>query len=123
MIISGLITVFMLAIGAISVQGVEPNCSGVSFGNCLGQIAGNAIGQAIGLFLLVMLVLSILMIAAWFLTGMFAGWQVIRHIRRLEPGITRAQGWKVSTGWGCGALVAAGSMIFILGILISVLGL
>jgi hypothetical protein len=123
MIVSGLITVFMLVIGAISVQGVEPDCSGVGFGDCLGQIAGNAIGQAIGLFLLVMLVFLLFIIVAWFLTGMFAGWQVIRHVRRLEPGITRAQGWKVSTGWGCGAIVAAGSMIFILGILTSMLGL
>jgi hypothetical protein len=54
---------------------------------------------------------------------MFAGWQVVRHIRRLEPGITNRQGWKVSTGWGCGAIVAAIVMIFLIGILSSALGL
>jgi hypothetical protein len=43
-------------------------------------------------------VFLLFVIVAWFLTGMFAGWQVVRHIRRLEPGITNKQGWKVSAG-------------------------
>ncbi len=42
-----------------------------------------------------------------FLTGMFIGWLVVRHVRTLEPGITRAQDWSVSAGWGCRAIVAA----------------
>lgn len=123
MIVSGLITIFMLVVGAISVQGVEPDCSGVGFGDCLGQIVGGALGQAIGLFLLVMFVFLLFMVVAWFLTGMFAGWQVVRHIRRLEPGITDRQGWSVSAGWGCGSIVAAVVMIFLVGILSSLLGL
>ena len=49
----------------------------------------------------------IFLIITWFLTGMFAGWLVVRHIRTLEPGITPGQGWSVSAGWGCGAIVAA----------------
>ncbi|HSK88441.1 MAG TPA: toll/interleukin-1 receptor domain-containing protein [Anaerolineales bacterium] len=121
-IVSGLITVFMLAVGAISAEGAAPDCSG-SLGNCMGQILGSAIGEFIGLFIITLLVLLILVIAAWFLTGMLAGWQVVRHIRRLEPGITTGQGWRVSAGWGCGALVAAIVMIFIVGILSSTLGL
>jgi len=113
MIVSGLITAIMLAVGAISVQSAQPDCSGVGFGQCIGAILGSAIGQAIGL---------IIVIAAWFLTGMFAGWQAVRHIRKLEPGITDKQGWSVSTGRGCGAIVAAFVMIFLIGILSNLLG-
>lgn len=47
----------------------------------------------------------------------------VRHIHRLEAGITLGQGWRVSAGWGCGAVVAAAVMIFQVGILTSVLGL
>jgi len=117
MIVSGFITIILLAIGAISVQAAQPDCSG-GIGECLGQIVGSAIGQAFGLFIVTMFVFTLFVIAAWFLTGMFAGWQVTRHIRRLEPGITNRQAWGVSTGWGCGALLAAVSM-FILLVMIS----
>ncbi len=123
MIVSGLITALMIAVGAITVQSAQPNCSGIGFGDCLGQIIGSAIGQAIGLIILVLLVFLLLMIVAWFLTGMFAGWQVVRHIRRLEPGITNKQGWKVSAGWGCGTIVAVVVMGSIVGILSKALGL
>jgi hypothetical protein len=54
---------------------------------------------------------------------MFAGWQVVRHIRRLEPGITSSQGWRVSAGWGCGAVVAAIVMFILISILSSIVGL
>jgi hypothetical protein len=123
MIVSGLITIFMLAIGAISVQVAGPDCSGIGFGDCLGQIVGSAIGEAIGTFILIAVVFLIFVIIAWFLTGMFAGWQVVRHIRRLEPGITKTQSRGVSLGWGCGAIVAAVVMIIVIGILSSMLGL
>jgi hypothetical protein len=123
MLISGLITAFLIAIGALGASGTDPDCSGMGFGDCIGQILGSAIGQFIGLVIVVLLVFLLFMVAAWFLTGMFAGWQVVRHIRRLEPGITRSQGWRVSAGWGCGAITAAVVMIFIIGILSSALGL
>ena len=55
--------------------------------------------------------------------GMFAGWQAVRHIRRLEPGITTGQSRGVSLGWGCGAIVAAVAMIIVVGILFNVAGL
>lgn len=123
MIVSGLITALMIAVGALSVQSAQPDCSGVGFGDCIGQIIGSALGEAIGLILLIMVVFLLFVIVAWFLTGMFAGWQVVRHIRRLEPGITNGQGWRVSAGWGCGAIVAAVVMIFLIGVLTSALGL
>jgi hypothetical protein len=54
---------------------------------------------------------------------MFAGRQAVRHIRRLEPGITSGQSRGVSLGWGCGAIVAAIVMISVIGILSNALGL
>jgi hypothetical protein len=123
MIVSGLITALMVAVGAISAQSADPDCSGLGFGECLGQIVGSAIGEVIGLIILVLFFFLLFVVAAWFLTGMFAGWQVVRHIRRLEPGITNRQGWKVSTGWGCGAIVAAIVTFLVIGIISSALGL
>jgi hypothetical protein len=122
-VISGLITSLMLAVGVLSVQRQEPNCEGLSLGQCLVANFGAVLGEAIVTILLLLAVFLLFVIVAWFLTGMFAGWQVVRHIRRLEPGITSAQGWRVSAGWGCGAIVAAVVMIFLIGILTSTLGL
>ena len=123
MVVSGLITSVMIAVGALGVQGADPDCSEIGFGDCLGQILGSAIGEAIALAIIILLVFLLFVVAAWFLTGMFAGWQVVRHIRRLEPGITNRQGWRVAAGWGCGAIVAALVMIVLVGILTSALGL
>jgi hypothetical protein len=122
-VISGLITSVMIAVGAISVSSAETNCEGLTLGQCLGAAFGRALGEAIATVLLVLAVFLLFVTIAWFLTGMFAGWQVVRHIRRLEPGITRSQGWKVSTGWGCGAIVAAVVMLFLIGMISSALGL
>jgi hypothetical protein len=122
MIVSGVITSIMLGAGAITAQNIEPDCSG-GFGDCVGQIIGSAMGEAIGLILIILFVFMLFVVLAWFLTGMFAGWQVVRHIRRLEPGITGSQGWRVSAGWGCGAIVAAIVMIVLVGIISSALGL
>lgn len=123
MIVSGLITSLMIAFGALGVESADTDCSGIGLGDCLGQILGSAIGEAIGLVILILLVFLVFVIAAWFLTGMFAGWQVVRHIRRLEPGITSGQGWRVSAGWGCGAIIAAVVMLILVGILSSALNL
>ncbi|MBI4762786.1 MAG: toll/interleukin-1 receptor domain-containing protein [Chloroflexi bacterium] len=123
MIVSGIITIVMLAIGVISVQNASVDCSGLGFSDCLGRTIGAAIGEAIGTLILVAFVFVLLVIITWFLTGMFAGSQVVRHVRRLEPGITKAQSRGVSLGWGCGAIVAAMVMIIALGVISSVLGL
>jgi len=59
--------------------------------------------------------------AVWcFLTGIFAGIQAVRHIRRLEPGITNSQSIVVAFGWGCAALVGA-AVTFEVGALLSAL--
>jgi hypothetical protein len=123
LIVSGLITALMVAIGAITSQNTETNCDGLSFSQCFGAGIGNVLGDAIGFFIIIAFVFFLLVIAAWFLTGMFAGWQSVRHIRRLEPGITSAQSRGVSLGWGCGAIVAAIVMILVIGFLSNALGL
>ena len=107
MIVSGILTVAMLIVGIISVKSPPADCTGQGIGQCFGQIFGNALGEAIGTLILILAVFLLFVIITWFLTGMFAGWLVVRHVRRLEPGITRRQGWGVSAGWGCGAIVAA----------------
>ncbi|HLO31039.1 MAG TPA: toll/interleukin-1 receptor domain-containing protein [Anaerolineales bacterium] len=65
MIVSGGITVLMVAAGAISVQHQELDCSGIS--QCIGAAFGSAIGEAIGLIILVLAVFLLFVIVAWFL--------------------------------------------------------
>jgi len=117
MIVSGVATAVMVSIGAISVQGNDVSCEGLSFGECLGAGIGNALGEAILLILLIVLVFFLLVGVIWFLTGMFAGRQAVRHIRKLEPGITKGQSRKVSLGWGCGALIATIVAVLAIGML------
>ena len=121
MIVSGLITVIMVIVGAISIQPQQLDCQGIT--ECIGAAFGTASGEPLVLIMLILGVFLLFMIAAWFLTGMFAGWQVIRHIRRLEPGITTSQGWRVSASWGCGAILAAVVMIFLIVFFTLILGL
>jgi hypothetical protein len=110
-------------LSSLGFQGADASCEGLGFGDCMGSIIGSAIGNAIALALLLVFVFLIFAFIAWFLTGMFAGWQAVRHIRRLEPGITKGQSRSVTLGWGCGAIVAAVVMIVVLGVLSSALGL
>lgn len=110
-------------LSSLGFQGADASCEGLGFGDCMGTVIGSAIGNAIALALLLVFVFLIFALLAWFLTGMFAGWQAIRHIRRLEPGITKGQSRSVTLGWGCGAIVAAVVMVVVLGLLSSVLGL
>ena len=123
MFVSGILTVIMLAVGAIGIQTTDVNCDGIAFNDCIGSIAGHALGDMMTLVLITALVFLLFMVVAWFLTGMFAGWLVVRHIRRLEPGITTRQGWGVSTGWGCGALVAAVITILAISVISSLFGI
>ena len=123
MLVSGIATAILVALGTISVQGNDVNCDGLGFGDCLGAGIGNALGEAIVLVLLIMLVFFLLVGVIWFFTGVFAGRQVVRHIRKLEPGITASQSRKVSLGWGCGAIVATVLMVMVIGMISNALGL
>jgi len=123
MLVSGLITAFMVTIGAISVQESDVDCTGLGFGECLGAGIGNAIGQVFVFFLIIVFVFFLFVIAAWFITGVFAGRQSVKHIRRLEPGITNGQSRSVSLGWGCGSIVAAVVTIILWGFLLKALGM
>lgn len=110
-IISGLITTLTMAIGLISLS--DAYCESLYSAEC----AAILMDYSLLFFLVIFLVYLLSVVSAWFLTGLFAGWQAVRHIRRLEPGITNIQGWKVSAGWGCGAIVAVvvmGISIFII---------
>ena len=49
MIVSGVVTAIMVAVGAIGVQSAELNCDNLDFGQCLGSIFGNAIGECISI--------------------------------------------------------------------------
>lgn len=111
--VSGLIPAFMLAVGALTAQGAAPDCTG-SLGDCVGQIIGSAVGGVIALVFITLFVFGVFVLA---------GWLSVRHIRRLEPGITTGQGWGVSAGWGCGAILAAMVMVVIVGLFSSLLGL
>ncbi len=123
MIVSGVITSVMIAAGALRVQSSEADCSGLSFNECVGQIFGQAIGQAIAFFLIILFVFLLFLIAAWFLTGVFAGWLAVRHIRRLEPGITRGQTRWVMFGWGLGGLAGTILTLVIMTIISSAFGM
>jgi hypothetical protein len=123
MLISGVITVVMLIVGVITTQYSNPNCQGVPLAPCLSQIFRSASAEEIGTFTLIILVFFVLVVVVWFLTGMLAGWLIVRHVRTLEPGITRRQGWSVSTGWGCGAIVAAAVTLLMIGLVAKLLKL
>lgn len=122
MLVSGLITYLLIALGTIGLGNAEPDCSG-GLGECVGQIIGTTIGNVLVFALLALLVFFLFVIAAWFLTGMFTGGLAVRHIRRLEPGITSSQSRRVSLGWGCGAILAAIVTLIFTGILLNALGL
>jgi hypothetical protein len=107
MMISGILTVVMLIIGIINVHTPPVDCASQGIARCLGQIFRNALGEEIATIITIIAIFILFVILIWFLTGMFSGWLVVRHVRTLEPGITRGQGWRVSAGWGCGAIVAA----------------
>ena len=123
MIISGISTVAMLIIGVIGIKYESPNCQGLGIAACISQIFENAYREDASTIALIVLVFLLVVIVVWFLTGMFAGWLIVRHVRRLEPGITRRQGWSVSTGWGCGAIISAVVTMLIIGALVRIFGL
>jgi hypothetical protein len=87
--------------------GQQTDCSGLSFGDCMGQGFANAIGSAIAAALTFIFILGLILLSAWFLTGVYAGWQAVRAIRKLEPGIVPTQTLWVMLGWGGGALIGA----------------
>lgn len=123
MIISGFLTVIMLVIGIVSIKNPPSNCASLGFGNCLSAIFRNAQGENLATYLGIGALFSLLLLIIWFLTGLLAGWLVVRHVRRLEPGITRGQGWRVATGWGCGAILAALIAALTIGLLARTFGL
>lgn len=119
-IISGIITTIMLIAGVISTGYEQPSCQRTEFVQCLSQIYRNAYQQDIATIFLIAVVFMLLMVAVWFLAGTFAGWFIVHQVRRLEPGITTKQGWGVSTGWGCGAIIAAIGTVSLIAIIANI---
>jgi hypothetical protein len=117
MIVAGLITVITLAAVGIGTTTAPPDCSGIRFDQCIRQYFSAAQQEPFVIIIKTLVLFLLFVNIVWFLTGMFAGWLAVRHIRMLEPGITRKQGWSVSAGWGCGAIVAAMIMLLSAGIL------
>lgn len=123
MLISSFLTVIVLVIGIFNTRNHIPTCLGISLGKCMDQILASADGGTLTSILLIAAVFSLLLTIVWFFTGLLAGWLVVRHVRRLEPGVTRGEGWKVSAGWGCGAIVAALLAFLILSLIARTWGL
>ena len=107
MIVSGLLTATLMIVGVISLKNPTPSCQGMDVTTCLSRILRSIYSEDVQTILLAILVYFVLLISVWFLTGTFAGWLIVRHVRKLEPGITTRQAWNVSAGWGCGAIFAA----------------
>jgi hypothetical protein len=122
-LVVGVITTVLVAAGVISTQSINIDCDGLSLSQCLGTGIDGAMGQVLATALTIAGVFMLLVLVIWFFTGVFAGWQAVRHIRRLEPGITSRQGRSVTVGWGCGSIVAAGVMIAVFGVILDIMGL
>ena len=90
-----------------SVQTPEVDCSALGFAECFGGILVAAFAGAIVVVMLLVLLVLLYVFIALFLIGAVAGGLVVRHIRRLEPGILGRQAVWVVAGWGAGSLSAA----------------
>jgi len=60
MVVSGVITTLLIAIGALGIESTTPDCEGLGFGECLGAGIGNAIGAAIVTILVIGIISSTL---------------------------------------------------------------
>jgi hypothetical protein len=116
MIISGIITVIMLIAGVISTVDANPSCAQMGITQCLSQIFKRAYTEDIRTVTLITGLFFLVVVWVWHVIGTFAGWLVVRHVRRLEPAITTKQGWGVAIGWGFGAVVAAVTTALSIGI-------
>lgn len=121
-LLSGLLTSIMLGMGMLAVEVNLPDCSGLSMEECMGASLGNAMGAAIGTVILILFVFIALLSAIWFLAGLFAGWLAVRHIRTLEPGITRGETRWVMFGWGLGAVTSAVTTLGMIGLVSTTTG-
>lgn len=123
LILSGVLTSLLLAMGMLAVESSQIDCSGLSVGECLGASLGDAIGAAIGTIILIALVFLFLLGVTWFIAGLFAGWLAVRHIRTLEPGIRPGETRWVMFGWGLGAVLGTITTLGVIAALGAALGI
>jgi hypothetical protein len=123
------LVVSIIITGLLAVAGVQfagnsasADCSGLGFGECLGQGLGIAIGDAIAEAAAIIGVGILMMVVAWLCLGFFYGWLAVRRIRRLEPGIKRAESIWVMSGWSAGTLGGTLTTLVVLVVIASVLG-
>jgi hypothetical protein len=101
----------------------KPPASNVDCGLNLGCVFVASFAQAFVTVLGQILLVLFFVVVVWFLTGVFSGWLAVRHIRRLEPGITRGQSGWVMFGWGLGALAGGLGTVIAVAFLSQVFGL
>ncbi len=112
-----------LSIGLMLLMFRQSTSSTSGCGSNLGcQIVGGIV-TAIATVLVQVLLVLFFVTVIWFLTGIFAGWLAARHIRRLEPGISRSGSVWVMLGWGLGALVGGLGSIMVAALLSQAFGL
>jgi hypothetical protein len=121
-IISGVVGLGTIEGTMRSIGGGLMDCSGTSFGDCLGKIFVGGIVSGVVALLVAVLVIIVVVLVIWFFAGLFAGWLAVRHIRRLEPGITRAESAWTILGWGLGALVGTVASLAIISAIAGMLG-
>jgi len=112
----------LISIGLMLVT-FKPPTSNVDCGLNIACIFGVGFAQAFITVLGQILLVLFFVVVVWFLTGIFSGWLAVRHIRRLEPGITRGQSSWVMFGWGLGALVGGLGTFIVVALLSQAFGL
>lgn len=122
LIVSGTATWVMYSTGILTMPEIAVECDNLGIIECLFTGLITVIINAVLWLIILGVIFLLFVVYTWFITGVFAGRQSVRHIRRIEPGITDRQSRSVSLGWGCGALVAAIVTAALLGILSKALG-
>jgi len=123
LIVSGTATWIMYSMGILRMPEIALNCDDLGVIECVFMSLITAIIGAVLLLIFLVIIFLLFVVFTWFFTGVLAGRQSVKHIRRLEPGITESQSRSVSLGWGCGSLVAAVVTVILFGLLSSVFGL
>ena len=112
-----------VSIGLMLLVFKQPGTSSVDCGLNFACIFGVSFAQALATVLGEILLVLFFVVVTWFLTGIFAGWLAVRHIRTLEPGISRGQSGWVMFGWGVGALAGGLGTVIVAALLSQATGL
>ena len=123
MALSGIVIWILYSTGFLTAPEFDVSCDNLGIIECIVLAFFTILIQTIVWFFAIGFVFLLFVVSIWFFTGLLAGRQVVRHLRKLEPGITNRQSRGVSIGWGCAAIVAAIVTISLLVIISNALGL